>query len=79
MQTATENIEQLSRLLNGVEDDHYAVIQYCELLVALSASPDIAGCLEGVNRLVWQIKRHGEKICDAHEIAAGIVSRLANP
>ncbi len=45
----------------------------------MTANDDIAGCLEGVNRLVRQMQSHANKICDTHEEAVSIAHRLANP
>ena len=58
--------EQIEQLLEGVRDDHYAVIQLCELLLKVTDVETVEpAAMEGVHRVIGIVLKHGEAACDA--------------
>ncbi len=70
--------EQALRIMEGTGDDRYAIIQLCELLLKVTDVECVeVGALEGIHRVIGLIKKHGEAVCDAHELAERLVKSCA--
>jgi hypothetical protein len=78
----SELLHKLSAALDPMENDSLSVIQYATLLTVLTSGSDAANAataIEGIHRLMFEIRDHGENLNKQWEAARQIVKRLANP
>jgi hypothetical protein len=75
----TELISELWRCLDPMEDDSLSIFQYSTLLGVLTAGPDADSAIDGIHRLMLEIREHAENLIRQREAAVEIVQRLANP
>ena len=79
MKTPAELLEDLSRVLDPMENDSLAVFEYASLLSVLTAGPDAESAMDGIHRLTLEIRDHADNLRMKHDEAWQIVKRLANP
>ena len=78
MKTPTERIDDLKSALNPM-DDCNAIFQYSSLLGALMAGPDAETAMDGMHRLILDIRARADNLRRLHDDATQAVQRLANP
>lgn len=82
MKSPSELLHELNAALDPMENDSLSVIQYATLLTVLTSGSDAANAataIEGIHRLMFEIRDHGENLHKQFEAARQIVKRLANP
>jgi len=79
MKTPAELIEDLKSALDPMEDDCAAVFDYSSLLGVLLAGPDADTAIDGMHRLMLEIRQHADNLRMKQDEAWQIVKRLANP
>jgi hypothetical protein len=62
-----------------MKDDAAAVFQYSSLLGVLLAGPDADTAIDGMHRLMLEIRQHADNLRMKQDEAWQIVKRLANP
>jgi hypothetical protein len=62
-----------------MENDSLAIIEYAGLLAVLTAGPDAETAIDGIHRLMFEIRDHAENLKKQLDASAQIVKRLANP
>jgi hypothetical protein len=62
-----------------MEDDSLAVVQYVGLLAVLTAGPDAETAMDGIHRLMLEIRDHADNLRKKQEDAWKIMKCLANP
>lgn len=79
MRTPAEMLEDLRRALDPMENDSLAIIEYATLLTVLTSDPDAEVAMDGIHRLMFEIRGHAENLKKQWEASAQLVKRLANP
>jgi len=79
MKMPAELIDDLKKALDPMEDDAAAVFQYSSLLGVLLAGPDADTAIDGMHRLMLEIRQHADNLRMKQDEAWQIVKRLANP
>jgi hypothetical protein len=79
MKTPAELIADLGHTLGEMEDDCLATFEYAGLLSVLSAGPDAETAMDGIHRLMLEIRERANNLRMKQDEAWQIVKRLANP
>jgi hypothetical protein len=56
-----------------------SIIQCATLLTVLTSGPDAETAMDGIHRLMFEIRDHGENLKKQYEAAHQIMKRLSNP
>lgn len=71
--------QELLAILDPVEDDTLAAVEYAGLLVELTQPGHHAeNALKGIHRLAYEIKDHAERIKEQWDLARQFAIRLAS-
>jgi len=62
-----------------MEDDADTIFDYATLIGVLTAGPDADTTLEGIRRLMIEIRNRADNLRRHHDDATQAVQRLANP
>jgi hypothetical protein len=79
MKTPAELIDDARRALGAMEDDAGTIFDYATLIGVLTAGPDADTALEGIRRLMIEIRNRADNSRRHHDDATQAVQRLANP
>jgi hypothetical protein len=79
MKTPTELIDDAKHALAAMENHCEAVYEYAGLLSVLMAGPDAETAMEGMHRLMLEIRGRADDLRTFHDDATRAVHRLANP
>jgi hypothetical protein len=79
MKTPAELINDLKGQLEPMENDYLSIIQYAGLLSVLTAGPDAETAIDGIHRLMFEIRDHAAAIGKQHEAIWRIVKCLDDP
>lgn len=79
MKSPSELLHELNAALDPMENDSLSVIQYATLLTVLTSRPDAEIAIDGIHRLMFEIRDHGENLYKQYDAAREIVKRLSNP
>jgi hypothetical protein len=79
MESPSELLHKLNAALDPMENDSLSVIQYATLLTVLTSGPDAETAIDGIHRLMFEIRDHGENLYKQYDAAREIVKRLSNP
>lgn len=72
--------QELLAILDPVEDDSLAIVEYAGLLVELTQpgrEVAAAGAAKGVHRLLYEIRDHAERVKEQWDLARQFAIRLA--
>lgn len=78
MKTPTELIDEVKRALDPMDDDCNAIFQYSSLLGVLMAGPDAETAMDGMHRLMLDIRTRADNLRRLHDDATQAVQRLAS-
>jgi hypothetical protein len=79
MKSPSELLHELNAALDPMENDSLSVIQYATLLTVLTSARYAETAMDGIHRLMFEIRDHGENLNKQYEAARQIVKRLSNP
>jgi hypothetical protein len=74
---SAEIAREIRHILDPIENDSLAIIEYAGLLVVLTAGPDAETAIDGIHRLMYEIKDHAENIKKQWEAARLPVNKMA--
>jgi hypothetical protein len=67
----------LRRIIDPIENDSLAIIEYAGLLVVLTAGPDAETAIDGIHRLMFEIRDHAENIKKQWEELGRLAGQIA--
>jgi hypothetical protein len=79
MKTPAELIADLGHTIGEMENDSLAAFEYAGLLSVLTASPDAECAMDGIHRLMLEIRDRANNLRMKQDEAWQIYKRLANP
>jgi hypothetical protein len=75
--TTTETARVLTESIFEMESDIYAIIQYSTLLGVLTAGPDAETPMDGIHRVMQEIRDHGLALQNTFNAACEIIKKGA--
>lgn len=79
MNTTPELIREVQSGLNGMDDHLNSILDYCNLIGLVLASPDFEDESTGLHRLVLVMRDHALALSKCQHRADMAIGRLANP
>jgi hypothetical protein len=79
MKTPAQLLDDATRALNQMDDHIRAVFDYASLLGVLLAGSDAETAIDGMHRLMLEIRASADDLRTFHDDATQAVKRLAKP